>query len=1060
MTTITKITAKGFKSFANKTELVFGDRYNVVLGPNGSGKSNIVDLICFVLGKASAKSLRAEKSANLIFNGGKKGKPAQEAEATIEFSNKDKRFSSNEEQIKVTRILKQTGNSIYKINDKTCTRQQILDLLNTGKIDPDGHNILLQGDVVHFMEMKPIERRQIIDQISGISIYEEKKIKCLEELQKVDSKLNEAEIILTEREANLRELKKERDQAVRYKQLQQNLMDYKATHVGIRLKSKNDKLDELEKNYKEQESRIQQTNKIIEELRNTIQEHKNNIKLINSEIEEKGEKEQLIIRKEIEELKTNIIKTTTRQDVCNKEIEKIKTRRQQLLENIKGLENKISEINKQKELEERKLSLLRLEQEEIEKDINEFKNRYGINNIQNINNDLEEQEQNIEKILKEIGKFQEEKQKVLKNKHQLEFQLESTKEKILSIKGTSKSEDIQNLKNLKQKFKETTFNLTKSLNEDSSLAAQLQSLRQNLLNSNEELAKLITRRASIREKTSGDIATRKILELRNKIKGIHGAVSELGQIQSKYALALEIAAGPRIQSIVVEDDSIAQKCINYLKENKLGTATFLPLNKIKYRQISNEVKILTPKTEGLAIELIKYNPKYKDVFSYVLGSTLVIKDITLGRKIGIGNARMVTLDGDLLEASGAMVGGYKNKSRGYGFKEEEVDINIIKLEKEIESYQNKLNITEKKRLENETILIKLRETKVELEAEIIQLEKTLGLNETNLEKLRSEEVELEEKNKLTLFEQKQIEEKIIKLNSELLESKGIKNKIREKLSNPTITKKLEELESKKLLMKSDAIEIVAHIKNFDLQVSSVFGIELSKSFNILKQHEKEFEEFSKENLNLKEILKERQKELKEKENIEKKYYGQFKESILKRNKLEEKIQQREVAVLKEEERINSIQQKANNTSIEKAKINAEIEGLNKELDLLQDYKIKRGFSLEDLNTIIRDTEKEVSKIGSVNLRALEVYEDIEKELNTLLEKVTKLRTEKDDVLVMVFEIEDKKKSTFIKTYNKVDKTFKDIFKSLTTKGEAHMELENPDNIFDAGIDFKVKVKRG
>src|SRR3989344_4409566 len=378
-----------------------------------------------------------------------------------------------------------------------------------------------------------------------------------------------------------------------------------------------------------------------------------------------------------------------------------------------------------------------------------------------------------------------------------------------------------------------------------------------------------------------------------------------------------------------------------------------------------------------------------------------------------------------------MVGGYKNKSRGYGFKEEEVDINIIKLEKEIESYQNKLNITEKKRLENETILIKLRETKVELEAEIIQLEKTLGLNETNLEKLRSEEVELEEKNKLTLFEQKQIEEKIIKLNSELLESKGIKNKIREKLSNPTITKKLEELESKKLLMKSDAIEIVAHIKNFDLQVSSVFGIELSKSFNILKQHEKEFEEFSKENLNLKEILKERQKELKEKENIEKKYYGQFKESILKRNKLEEKIQQREVAVLKEEERINSIQQKANNTSIEKAKINAEIEGLNK--------------------------EKEVSKIGSVNLRALEVYEDIEKELNTLLEKVTKLRTEKDDVLVMVFEIEDKKKSTFIKTYNKVDKTFKDIFKSLTTKGEAHMELENPDNIFDAGIDFKVKV---
>ena len=160
MVFINKLTCKGFKSFANRTELVFGKSFNAIIGPNGSGKSNVMDSLCFVLGKSSAREMRAEKSSNLIYNGGKKGSPAKEAEVTIEFDNSQKEFPVDTPEIKISRIVKLNGNSVYKINDEVRTRQQVLDVLNTAKINPDGHNIILQGDIINFMTMKTTERRE------------------------------------------------------------------------------------------------------------------------------------------------------------------------------------------------------------------------------------------------------------------------------------------------------------------------------------------------------------------------------------------------------------------------------------------------------------------------------------------------------------------------------------------------------------------------------------------------------------------------------------------------------------------------------------------------------------------------------------------------------------------------------------------------------------------------------------------------------------------------------------------------------------------------------------
>ena len=270
MTLIKKLRLKGFKSFASPTELEFGNSFNCVIGANGSGKTNLMDAMVFVLGELSAKSIRAQKSSNLIFNGGKKGSPMKEAEVSVFFDNEKKEFPISSGEVKISRFVRQNGQSIYKINDEKRTRQQVLELIKAAKIDPAGHNIVMQGDIILFAEMKPEERRRIIEEISGISVYEDRKEKAMLELNKVDAKLNESGIILTEREVHLRELKKERDQALKFKEFEDNLKNNKATLLNFQIKEKQERKNEVESKISKHKHEAEGISKKISEIEGNI----------------------------------------------------------------------------------------------------------------------------------------------------------------------------------------------------------------------------------------------------------------------------------------------------------------------------------------------------------------------------------------------------------------------------------------------------------------------------------------------------------------------------------------------------------------------------------------------------------------------------------------------------------------------------------------------------------------------------------------------------------------------------------------------------------------------
>ena len=295
MVHIKKLVMHGFKSFPKKTEIPFTPEINCVLGPNGSGKSNITDALCFVLGRLSAKSMRAEKSANLIFMGTKQFAPSQEASVELIFDNSDNAFSINENEISIKRTIRKNNQAIYQINNQTKTRQEILFLLAQAGIDPNGFNIILQGEIQNFVSMHNEERRKIIEEVSGISVYESRKQKSLKELEKTDEKLKETLAILRERTAYLNNLEKERQQALKFQKLEKQARDFKASIINYELKTRQKQkqkiLSDMDSNSKEAE-KIR--NKILL-THNSVKDFEEKISSINSTIQKSTgiEQEQL-----------------------------------------------------------------------------------------------------------------------------------------------------------------------------------------------------------------------------------------------------------------------------------------------------------------------------------------------------------------------------------------------------------------------------------------------------------------------------------------------------------------------------------------------------------------------------------------------------------------------------------------------------------------------------------------------------------------------------------------------------------------------------------------------
>ena len=1065
-TRINKMVMQGFKSFAKHTEILFGPTFNCVLGPNGAGKSNVLDSLCFVLGKSSSRDLRAEKSANLIYNGGKLKKPAKQGEVSIYFDNSNKVFPTDDKEVKITRIVRENGQSIYKINDRAMTRQQITNLLSLAKIDPEGYNVILQGDIVKFVEMHPEDRRVLIEDIAGISIYEEKKHKAMLELEKVEQHLRETDLILTERNTYLKELKKDRDQAMKYKDMSDRIRQNKASYLKIQI-------DRKESERKEIQDKIAAGNNDLAVLRNKInalkqenEEKKKQIDTISKEIEEKGEIEQLKLNKDVETLKIELTKNNSRIETCKNELSKVKQRRSDLRSSIEDTEKRIGQLTNEKKDLEAQIDSKNNDREIINAKILKFRDKNKLDNLAGIEKNVEEVDRKADELQKEITTLRESQHNLIREKDRTDHEMgviEDKIKKVIDVEKEYKSQ-IDTLKEKRQKFKELTLDLNKSLDEDSSLAIQLSESRRKLNGLNEELAKLRAKDITIKEFARGDLAVRKILELKSKKAGIYGTVADLGNVSSKYAVALEVAAGARIKSIVVENDKLAAELIQYLKENKLGTATFLPLNKISGKEANDDVKKLigAKGVHDLAINLVTFDQKFKKIFAYVFSDTVIVDNIHVATRLGIGKAKFVTLDGDAADVSGAMHGGFRErKKEAFGFKEREVADSLVENEKKQIELANLIDILEKRRAENEAKITELREQKAVFEGEIIKSETSMKHDVSDADAPMQHKKELEAKVKNIDNEISKINNKIAEHNKELTNLKIEKQKLRNaiaQLNDPTLLAELNTFEQKFKELSEEIIRLSSEIKNIDAQIINIFIPEKEKTQKILKQIDRDEEGFDQELKMLHDSVMQKEDMLREKEALAKEFYAKFKNLFAKQGKIKEDIQKNEISTDKITDESRQVEIKVNFNSLKNAEAAASLSALTQEFQQYEGVKLDLEKTEEQLKNEISKFEKMREEIGSVNMRALEVYDEAERQYKEFLDKKDKLGSEKEDVLAMMNEIEGKKKELFVKTFEVVNNNFKNFFGMLTTKGaEATLVIENEENPFEGGVRINVKI---
>ncbi|MBI4152233.1 chromosome segregation protein SMC [Candidatus Woesearchaeota archaeon] len=1064
MTRINRISIQGFKSFAHKTEIPLGEEYNCILGPNGSGKSNIGDALCFVLGRLSAKSMRAEKASHLIFNGGKSKKPADAGTVQIAFSNTEKTFPLDEKEVVVERTITKKSNSIYKVNGKTKTRTELLDLLSLARINPDGYNIVLQGDITRFVTMPTLERRKVVEEISDVSIYEEKKHKAILELNKVEEKLNSAEIILKERGTYLKELKKDRDQAMKFKELKNKIDSHRATFLHHQITEKEAEKSKLDGAIGVHQETVAKAEERIIALKATIEERRQRTTLINKEIEQKGETEQVRVHKEIEDLKVTVAKDRTRTSALKDEINKIAQRKDQFRQELKDLQQKNSSVQEQQKEMQVFSQKKRKELQEVEQKIAEFKKKNKIETSQELDQDIEQKDTLIEQKQEEVQQIRQQQQELLREKDRLEYQVQTIDEQIRKVKEVEdqNKDQVKKLQGFKTDFKAATLRLNQCLDQDAGFASQLANARRKLNELQEQQAKLSARTMAAQAGLANNKALQSIVANKKKLGGIYGTVAELGQVSKKYAEALEAAAGSRMQNLIVDTDKTAADCIKFLKANKLGSASFIPLNKIRSLDLKVEEKQLL-KSKGVhdfALNLVSFKPQFQKAFSYVFGNTLVVDDIDTARSVGIGRARMTTLDGNIAEASGVMHGGFKTHRSSLGFQEKDSLAELENAEKDLALTEAVLATIVTKREGNEKEITFLRTKKAEMEAEIITLEKTLHLKTGDLDASANLKKEIKDRLETVNQELASIQKEITAVNKDLAALKTEKQQLRDQVSelrNPRLLAQLSAFEETRQQCREELLRLDSDLKNSALHTEQLLGPEQLKIKEILKQHDKEEAVFLEEIKTLTTKAEKLEQELKVKERSSKEFYAKYHQLFAEREKVNTEISKMEQGIETVREKSRASEREVNLVSLKNAEIKAKLAGLQEEFARYQNAPILANVPVQDIQKEISKFEVMLAQMSAVNMKALEVYEQIEKEFSTLIQKKEELTKEKIDVVAMMNEIETRKKDHFMKTFHKVNEHFQNVFGNLFTKGKAYLQLENPDKPFDDGISIQVKI---
>ncbi|MEF8848562.1 MAG: chromosome segregation protein SMC [Candidatus Thermoplasmatota archaeon] len=1081
-----KVEMSNFKSFGKKLSVPFFPGFTAITGPNGSGKSNIADAILFVLGPRSSKEMRAERLTDLIFNGGKKKKkPAKQCKVSLVFDNQKRRMPINEDEVKLTRIVKRAPlkndpdnyYSRFYINGKSAKHKDFTNLLQHARISSDGYNIVKQGDVTNIIEMGSVERRKIIDGIAGISDFDRDIDKAEKEKEEVNDNLETIKIILKEVSSQIKQLKKDRDEAYRYKELKDKLYQIKAKISYKKKLDINEQINEIQEQIDSYEKEKEKQNQKAKQIKKEYQQLQKKLEKIEKKIAETGGDEVKEIKEKIDEIREQKIKTEERINYSNEEVKGLQKEREKLKKNLEEIKKDIAnQTEKKQKITDKKTE----KQKKLEEKENE---------LSKIKNQIAETDDDHLKLTQELMKKREEHQEQQNQLHQLKLEKERHNEKIETLEKQI-AELQENKTTYKFEIKDIKWQLKENKKEKKAQAEQIKKIEEKIFEKKKKQAKITEKYKDLenavrklqRKKSSLQAeyeaaksiqsrynrAVNRILKARNKgeIHGIYGTIAELGKVEEKYKNALEIAAGGRMQSIVVKNDSAASKSIKLLQKENLGRATFLPLNKMGAGKPRGKalMAVKDPKSHGFAIDLIDFEDKYKKAFWYVFGDTIVVETLKDARRL-MGGVRLVDLNGSLIESSGAMKGGSKSKSR---FSFNKVDKN--ELQKVTEGLQKAIQLQEKTSEE----IDKIKEEIYEYEDKLRCLKNEKGQDKENKElEINQKEFQNKLENIKEDIEQKKQEKTKYKETTEKIEQQ-IK-KYQEKIDQINKFKE----EKGKILLKGTKKELAVKSRELKEKVDELQDQLLTqkseeetiqKKIDILKERKTEIEdkltaikkEITEDKDKINECKNERSEyrdKLKALMKVEEQMSGKIKNLTKKRDEIYKKTVTLENDIDKINTRIESYYDLISRAKYRLPTLEESIKELEEELKLYNvEIEGKDLPNVKSLKKSLKVTEENMRELEPVNMRALDEYEHQSERKEEMDKDVKRLKKQKRNLEKVVDEITEKKKERFYEVFEQINKNFESIYSELSDGGQGKIKIEDPDNLFDSGLTIKARPR--
>ena len=630
MVYVKKITTKGFKSYGNRVISVkLSQDFTCIVGPNGSGKSNIIDAVSFVLGRLSTKSLRASVLADLIFAGSKQMNPAKYAEVSIYLDNTDNALPFDRKEVIISRSVDASGKSVYRVNRKRETRTYVLDILSQVGIFPEGHNIIMQGDITRFIKMSSWERRGVIEEISGISEYHERRERGDRELAKAEDNIARVELVLNEVEKQMNRLETEKSDALRYQLLKDDIYNHKGWLYKGELKNAQEQLQKAIESLQTNKAKIQENNQKISDIVSKIAQKEENFDLVNSEIEKLGEEKHVSITREIERLRGELKTIEQGLTFLEERKRQIETRKEN---EERAMEENRTEIEKESE----RIESLESQRTQLNSQISQLKKEYqkhmaalseeGLEKLEMVSQELDTKKDEFFSLEAKIDILKNTLENLQNTKEELETELDALElQKEDTVAEVSELEQL--LSDTEQSIAQATEQFTTLEEERKNLKMMLSQIDTDLLAKRSESIRLHSKLQAFKEekRTSPYKAVNTILEAKDQIKGVYGTISQLGQTEATYQTALEVAAGSRVHNIVVDTTETAKKCIQYLKQCRAGRATFLPLDRMRKRAFPT---VTEKGVIDYAINLVQFDPTFRAAFEDVFSETINFTFIT------------------------------------------------------------------------------------------------------------------------------------------------------------------------------------------------------------------------------------------------------------------------------------------------------------------------------------------------------------------------------------------------------------------------------------------------